>query len=996
MRTPLSRVNRRGRVTVVVLAALFILFALFDRVINTWTDWLWFDEVRYRQIFAGILTTRLVLFVLFGVGMAAIVALNLYLAYRLRPLLRPHSLEQQTLDRYRLLLAPRVGTWIAGFSALVGLFAGLSAQGRWQQWMLFANAQKFGVTDPVFGVDVGFYVFEYPFWRYLLGAAFTAVVVSVLGALAMHYLFGGVRLQGAGDRMTAVARAHLTTLVAVFVLLKAVAYFLDRRGLLLGHNDSADVSGAGYTDINALLPAKEILAWISVVVAVAIIVFSNAWMRSLLWPGVAMGLLVISAVAIGGIYPYAVQSFTVKPSPLSKEPPYIQHSIDATRRAYGLTDVTVNGYDSANTTPSAELAADKGTVPNIRLLDPAVVSDTYTQLQQARGFYDFGEKLDIDRYPFEGATQDYVVGVREINYGKLSAQQSNWQNKHTVYTHGYGFVAAPANRVVCSGQPLFVSGFLNDGTKDDKKPAAGGGSEACSTPTEQISTAQPRIYYGERMSEYAVVGGAGKNTEFDRPTSGDDQYFTYDGKGGVAIGAYWRRLLYAAKYRETNFMLSSVFNEDSKLMYVRTPRERVEKVAPFLKMDGDPYPAVVNGRVVWILDGYTTSSTYPYSQRVDLRDATSDAQTGTGTFAQAREEISYLRNSVKATVDAYDGTVKLYAYDESDPVLKAWNQAFGGKLVEPRKNIPAELEKHFRYPEDQFKVQRDLLARYHVTAPDQFFSGPNFWQVPDDPSPDSAQRGQKQPPYYLVAQFPGQEQPRFQLTAVMTPRSRPNNLAALLSASLVDGKPQLQLLQMPEGAPTAGPVQVQQNMTSTPEVTKDLTQFRNQNSKPVYGNLLSLPVNGGMLYVEPLYIRSTNENSYPSMRKVLVTFGKYVAYEDTLQAAIDSLIRQASGQAPPSTTPPATGQPSTPTPTSPSPASGAVSEAAAKIQQAITDLRAAQQSGDFDKYGQALKALDDAVKQYQAAQQAAGGTTAPAAGSPTPTPSAGASPSTSP
>ncbi|GAA1825397.1 UPF0182 family protein [Planosporangium flavigriseum] len=978
--------------TVIVLAALFLLFTLFDRAINAWTDWLWFDEVRYRQVFTGVLATRLVLFALFGIGMGVIVALNLYLAYRLRPLLRPHSLEQQTLDRYRLLLAPRIGSWTGGFALLVGLFAGLSAQGRWQQWMLFANAQRFGVSDPQFGQDVGFYVFEYPFWRYLLGAAFAAVVISVLGALAMHYLFGGVRLQGAGDRMTVAARAHLTTLVALFVLLKAVAYYLDRRGLLLGHNDSADVSGAGYTDINALLPAKEILAWISVVVAIAILVFSNAWMRSLLWPGVAMGLLVISAVAIGGVYPYAVQSFTVKPSPLSKEPPYIQRSIDATRQAFGLSDVKVSTYDAANTTPSASLAADKGTVANIRLLDPAVVSDTYTQLQQVRGFYDFGDKLDIDRYPFQGNTQDYVVGVREINYDRLTAQQGNWQNRHTVYTHGYGFVSAPANQLVCGGQPLFVSGFLNDGGQE-KKPA---GSEACSSPTEQINTSQPRIYYGERMRDYVVVGNvANRDGEFDRPTAGADQYFTYDGKGGVAVGSYWRRVLYAAKYREANFLLSSVFNQNSKLLYERTPRERVEKVAPFLKLDGDPYPAVVNGRIVWILDGYTTSSTYPYSQRVNLRDATSDAQTGSGTFAQAREEINYLRNSVKATVDAYDGTVKLYSYDDTDPVLKAWNQAFGGNLILPRKDIPAELEKHFRYPEDQFKVQRDLLARYHVTAPDQFFSGPNFWQVPDDPSPDTAQRGQKQPPYYLVAQFPGQEQPRYQLTAAMTPRGRPN-LAALMSASLVNGKPDIQLLQLPEGTITDGPSQVQQRMTSMPDVTRDLNLFRSQNSKPIYGNLLSLPVDGGMLYVEPLYIRSTNDTSYPLMRKVLVSYGKYVAYEDTLQAGIESLIRQATGQAPQPTPPagqPPAGQPPT-TVTSP-PASAALAEAAGKIQQAITDLRAAQQSGDFEKYGQALKALEDAVKAYQALQQHGGGAPAPAGSRPSSPPSAAPSPSAS-
>jgi uncharacterized membrane protein (UPF0182 family) len=960
-------------VTVIVLAAVFLLFTLFDRIINVWTDWLWFDEVRYKSIFTGVLGTRLTLFALFGVGMGVFVALNLYLAYRLRPLLRPHSLEQQTLDRYRLLLTPRIGTWITGFAILVGLFAGLSAQGRWEQWMLFSNAQPFGIKDPQFGVDIGFYVFDYPFWRYLLGAAFTATVISVLGALAVHYLFGGVRLQGAGDRMTAAARAHLTALVALFVLLKAVAYYLDRRGLLLGHNDSADVSGAGYTDINALLPAKEILAWISVVVAIAILVFANAWMRSLLWPGVAIGLLVISAVAIGGIYPSAVQAFTVTPSPLSKEPKYIQRSIDATRQAYGLSGVKTSTYTAAVTSPPPDLAADKGTVPNIRLLDPAVVPDTFTQLQQVRGFYDFGEKLDIDRYPFEGNTQDYVVGVREINYNKLTQQQSNWQNRHTVFTHGYGFVAAPANRLVCSGQPLFVSGFLTG--KDDTKPDGNVSptGEACATSTEQISTTQPRIYYGERMNEYAIVGNAGsKDAEFDRPTASADQYFTYDGKGGVDIGSYWRRLLYAAQYRETNFALSSVFNDKSKLLYVRDPRDRVKKVAPFLTPDGDPYPAVVNGRIVWILDSYTTASTYPYSQRINLRDAASDSTTNIGTFAQAREEVNYMRNSVKATVDAYDGSIKLYAFDESDPVLKAWNKAFGGKLVLPRSAIPAELERHFRYPEDQFKVQRDLLAKFHVTKPNDFFSGQDFWQVPDDPSPDASR--QKQPPYFLVAQFPGQEAPTFQLTAAMTPKNRPN-LAALISASFVGGKPQLQVLELPEGTVTAGPSQVQQSMTSTPAVQRDLALFGQQNSKAVYGNLLSLPVAGGLLYVEPLYIRGTNENSYPLMRKVLLSYGKFVAYEDTLQAGIDSLVKQAGGQVP-ATPPDQSTNPPPPSTTNP-PASSAMSEAAARIQQAIADLRTAQQSGDFEAYGKALKALDDAVKAYQAAQQAASNPASP-------------------
>jgi uncharacterized membrane protein (UPF0182 family) len=360
-----------------------------------------------------------------------------------------------------MVIAPRLGTWITVLCVIIGFFAGLSAQGRWKEWMLFQNSQPFPTTDPQFKVNIGFYIFDYPLWRYLLGVAFTAVVLSVLGSLAVHYIFGGVRLQGVGDRMTTAARAHLTTLVAIFVLLKAVAYVLDRRALLLEQHGSPGLYGAGYTDVNALLPAKEILAYISIVVAIAIIVFSNAGMRNLVWPGVSLALLAISAVAIGGIYPLAVQNFSVKPSLQDKEAPYIQRSINATRDAFGLQTTSITQYRANNVIPPSKLTDDTS-AQNARLVDPQLVSQAFTQSQQSRGFYDFGKKLDVDRYEISGKTSDYVVGAREINDDKLTPQQRNWINRHTVYTHGYGLVAAPANQVVCGGLPYFVSGFLGD------------------------------------------------------------------------------------------------------------------------------------------------------------------------------------------------------------------------------------------------------------------------------------------------------------------------------------------------------------------------------------------------------------------------------------------------------------------------------------------------------------------------------------------------------
>ncbi|MEW2331120.1 UPF0182 family protein [Micromonospora chersina] len=984
--SPLPRMSRRGRVTIGVLIGVFVFFTLLGWGVNAWTDWLWFDEVRYTQVFTGVLATRLLLFLVIGLGMAAIVAGNLWLAYRVRPQLRPHSAEQATLERYRMLLSPRLGTWIALASAVIGLFAGLSAQSRWSQWLLFRNGGSFGVKDPEFGIDVGFYVFQLPFWRYLLGVGFTAVVLALLGALAVHYIFGGVRLQGVGDRMTNAARAHLSSLVAVFVVLKAIAYVLDQRAMLLEYNEGAKLYGAGYADINALLPAKEILAWIAVVVAVAIIVFSNAWMRNLVWPGIALALLGVSAVAIGGIYPWAVQTFEVKPSARDKEAPYIERSIEATRAAFGLTGTKSAGYAADNLIPPASLATDTSVVQNVRLLDPQLVSETYTQLQQVRGFYDFGPKLDIDRYANAGKTSDYVVGVREINYGELP--NNNWINRHTVYTHGYGLVGAPANQVVCGGQPYFVSGFLGEKAQ-----------EACSSQAEQIPAQQPRIYYGERMEadDYAIVGQTGdRNVEFDRPTStGGEQYYTYTGEGGVEIGSFTRRLLYAIKEQESNFLLSEAVNDDSKLLYVRNPRDRVEKVAPFLTLDGDPYPAVVNGRVLWIIDGYTTAATYPYADRVNLQAETADELTGRGTFQLARENVNYIRNSVKATVDAYDGTVKLYQFDDSDPVLKAWNKAFGGELVLPKGDIPPELAEHFRYPADLFKVQRNLLTKFHVTDPGDFYSGQDFWQVPN--VPDAPDSGQKQPPYYLFTQFPGQESPRFQLTAAVTPNGR-QNLAALVSGSYVDGRPQLEVLELPDQTRISGPTQVHQQMTNNGDIRQQLNLLSSNQAQVQYGNLLSLPFADGMLYVEPVYVKSSNQDAYPLLQKVLLSYGdggSYVVLANNLSDGIKQLVEQgkraAAGSPPPSTgdNPPTTGG------TSPPVLTGELAEAAGKVQSAIAEVKAAQASGDFERYGRALKALDEAMAAFQQAQAAANPSPGPTpSGSPSASPPA--SPSSSP
>src|SRR3954465_12756768 len=773
MRPPVSvpTLSRRAKLVIGAIAVLLVLFTAIGTLTNVYVDYLWFDETNYTAVFWTELQTRALLFAVAGVATGGLVATAIYLAYRFRPAFRPMPLEQQNLERYRQSLEPRRGVVLTAVAVVLGLFAGFTAQGSWQTWLTFRNSTNFGKTDPQFGIDLSFFVFDYPFYRLALGFAFAIVLLALIGSVLTHYVFGGLRLQTPGQKLTAAARVRLSVLLGLFVALKAVAYWLDRYGLV--YSDRGGVyTGASYTDVNALLVPKTILVFVAVVCAVAF--FANIVVRNFLLPAAALVLLLISSLIIGVAHPAIVQQFVVKPSADQKEAPYIKRAITSTLAAYDLSDIQYVNY-AQNTTGAtvdtgpalSDLRNDSQTIPNARLLDPNVLSATFTARQQIRNVYGFAPKLDIDRYTVNGQARDYVVAVRELDSNNLSENQDNWINRHTVYTHGNGFVAAPANQVVAGqegGEPNFTTRDL---------PTTG-----------DIKVDQARVYYGELNDDYSVVGAPENASprEFDQPQSGSDQgqiNNTYNGKGGVAIGSFFRRLTFAIYYRERNFLLSSAVNDDSKVLYVRDPRERVEKAAPFLKVDGDPYPAVIDGRVTWVLDGYTTSDSYPYAERMQLGQAAQDSLTGTGTSALPNEQFNYVRNSVKATVDAYDGTVTLYAWDEKDPVLKTYEKAFPG-VVKPKSAMSDELVSHVRYPEDLFKLQRDILTRYHVSDPGDFYSQNDRWQVPDDPTQDPTQDAQ--PPYYILAQRLGDETASFQLTSALNAFRRAN-LSAFISAS---------------------------------------------------------------------------------------------------------------------------------------------------------------------------------------------------------------------
>ncbi len=928
-----------------IVIAVVILLALLAAGASLYTDLLWFREVGFSDVFTTTLRTKLLLFVVFGTAMAAIVGANIVIAHRLRPPFRPTSLEQQNLDRYRVATEPYLLVIVIAVSALIGLLAGVNATGSWRTWLAWRNQVSFGVKDPQFGRDIAYFAFTYPFQRVVLNVLFGALITSVVASAVTHYLFGGIRIQTAGEKVTAPARAHLSVLFGILVLLKGAAYYLDQFGLAF--SSRGVVTGASYTDVKAELPALRILMVIALICAGLFIY--NLRSRGWALPAIGIGLLVLSSLVIGGIYPAFIQRIRVRPNEIAREAPYIQRNIDATRRAYGIDGAEYQPYQARTSLTAAQLRADKDTIPHARLLDPNHLQPTFEQLQQIRAYYGFTSTLDIDRYTVKGETQDYIVAARELDQRALQADQRNFINERLTYTHGYGFVAAPANTADTFGAPSFS---IRD----------------IPTKTPITLTREPRIYYGELSPSYSVVGT--DQPEIDRPSESNESQpstNTYDGKGGVDIGGRLRRLLYAVKFREPNLMLSSSLTDRSKILYNRNPRDRVAKVAPFLQLDQDPYPAIVDGKILWIVDGYTTTDGYPYAELKEFGAVTRDSRGGT---LQGR--INYIRNSVKATVDSYDGTVTLYAWDDVDPVLKTWAKAFGSTL-RPKSEMPKELVEHLRYPEDLFKVQRDLISQYHVAEARAFYTKEDFWGVPDDPN--AARAGIPQPPFYLLLRVPGQDKASFDLTTVLVARNRPN-LAAYVSVSSDQadyGK--IRILQLPRDVNIPGPGQVASAIESKPEVSQSLSLLRGGGSNVILGNLLTLPVGGGLLYIEPVYVQASGGESYPLLRKVVVSFGDKIGYADTLALALDQVFGEGAA-------PPTTGGPTTP------PTTGGSDElrlALAAAQQAYADGQAALAKGDFAAYGAAQARLKAALDRAQRASQ---GSTPSASPTPAASPSA--------
>jgi len=930
--------NRNRSPLVITAAILVALGALLAYFSGYYVDWLWFNSVDFTSVWTTVLTTKIELFLIVGILTSLTISLNIYLAYKRRPLYVPTSIEVSGLERLRAQVEP-IRRWVfLGIVLALTYFAGTSGMVFWREWLLFKNSTDFGVKDPQFGMDISFFAFRLPMWQAIIGWGISTLVLATLASAFIHYMYGGIRTTVQTDRTTVAARIQISVLLGLIVLLKAVAYWFDRYALAL--KEGKLITGLSYTDVNATLPAKAILSAIAVVCA--LLFFANLVRRSWLLPAAGTALLVVSSVLIAGIYPGAIQQFQVKPSESSKEAPFIQRNIDATRAAYDLNGVVMQDYNATISTSAGQLAKDAATIANIRLMDPNVLSATFRQLQQIKPYYSFPESLDIDRYTVNGVSRDAVVAIRELNIEGNPSR--NWINDHLVYTHGFGFVAAYGNTVDADGKPSFLVGDL--------------------PPTKGLGEFEPRVYFGENVPDYSIIGGKKSNSpvEFDYPddTSANGQKnYTYTGKGGVAVGSTLNKLIFAIKYGEQRILLSNLINADSKILYNRSPRERVAKVAPWLTLDGDPYPAIVDGKITWIIDGYTTSAGYPYSKATSLAAATNDALTtnSTSITAQSNKAVNYIRNSVKATVDAYDGTVTLYQWDTQDPVLKTWMKAFPD-TVKPKSAISKGLLGHIRYPEDMFRVQRDILSSYHVKSAAAFYGGQDFWRVPRDPSTFGANAG-AQPPYYMTLQMPGSATPTFSLTTPFVPRGGRENLSAFASVNSTAGADygKITVLQLPRSTNIAGPSQVASNFEAKPDVANALSLLRQGGSDVVLGNLLTLPVGNGLLYVQPVYVKATgNASAYPLLQKVLVSFGDVIGFDSSLKGALDQVFGGNSGT---------NSSASTPTTTN---SSADLASALQSAKQAIADGQAALAKGDFAAYGRAQDRLKAAIAAAIAAQ----------------------------
>jgi uncharacterized protein len=890
-----------------VMVVLFMVLPFGRQVVELFTDWLWFQEVGFPGVFSTIMYTKVLLGL--GAGLVAFLVLYLNLLATRRghgPLLGLAGEENLPQLPSWPLVEPLYRKFRLPASLVIAFL--LSGQGtaHWETVIRFWHAGAFGVADPLFGRDVGFYVFTYPLLLGILQFLTLVLSVTLAAVAAVYVLSRGIRLAPTGFVVSPWAKAHLLALVAAFLVVKAWGYSLNAFGLLFSAGGAS--FGASYADVNARLPA--LYAMIGLAGLAAVLCLFQMTRPGLRFAFAGLALWIGGGVLGLAAYPAIVQRLRVAPNEIVAERPYIQRTIAATNRAYGLDRIESVPFPAEENLTAAVLRKNDTTIKNIRLWEHRPALDSYGQLQEIRTYYKFVD-VDNDRYVLDGESRQLMLSVRELSHAHLPSRI--WINEHLVYTHGHGAVVGPVNRVTREGLPEF---FIKD-----IPPVS----------TGPLKITRPEVYFGELANAYVLVKM--RAPELNYPEGDQNVYTTYAGKGGVGIGTLWRRIVFAARFAEVKILLSDDFTPASRILYHRQVAERVQKIAPFLRVDRDPYPVITTeGRIVWLVDAYTTTNHFPYSQTT--------AAVG-----------NYIRNPVKAAVDAYDGTVAFYVVEPDEPMIATYSRAFPG-LFRPFSAMPEDLRAHIRYPQDLFGIQARMYAQYHMLDPQVFYNKEDLWTVPVRKTEG---RDAEMEPYYTIMRLPAEQVEEFVLLLPFTPVRRDNMIAWLAARSDPPHYGKLVLYEFPKGKLVFGPRQVEARIDQDAFISQQLSLWSQAGSQVIRGGLLAIPIEESLLYVQPLYL-AAQRGRLPELKRVITAYGNRIAMDETLEASFQQLFGARPAGAEP--VPAAAGAPAT------GPA-GAPARAAAEALDHFTRARERFGQGDFTGFGEELKRLEEALRRLQ-------------------------------
>lgn len=893
-------------ITILVLT----LILSFNWFVTTYTEWLWFTRQEYQAVWLTQWGIRVGSFLIFFLIAAVVLLINWRVAFN-------RARKYHSISRIRILNVPGVSLLVTGTALLTSLvFAGTGAS-EWHRFLLYFYRQPFNITDPIFELDVGFYVFELPLLRFLQGWLLPLFILTLLGVLGLYLAdnWAGLRRGRLQISVPPTMRRHVAILAVIVFLLWALGYWINIYGLL--YSPRGVTFGASYVDLNAVLPALYIqLALMIVLAIIAAVNIFRATLRPLLVVG---GLWLLATVGIGIVYPSLLQRYVVEPNELNRERPYINHNIEFTRLAFDLSQVDARPFGNVTEVTNMDLIQNRETLQNVRLWDDRPLQQTYAQLQELRPYYEFSP-IDIDRYEIDGEIRQVMLAGRELNKQNLPAP--TWVNEKLTFTHGYGLVMNPVDRVTPEGRPDF---FIQDMPPQSNI---------------DLQIERPEIYYGEIINDVVFVGS--KQAEFDYPVGTTNAESSYEGAGGVELSSIWRRLAFALRFGEWNLLLSDSITPETRVLLHRQIRNRVRLITPFLSFDNDPYIVAADGRLVWMLDGYTLSSDFPYATPVE-------------------QGFNYIRNAVKVTIDAYDGTVRYYLADPEDPIILAYAEAFPDLFL-PLDEMPASLREHIRYPMDLFRVQTQQFLKYHMTDTQVFYNQEDLWEIPVEVFDTNQQPIE---PYYVIMSLPDEAGTEFLLIQPYTPTGKDNMIAWLAARSDSPHYGELVAYELPKQELSFGPSQVEARIDQDPEISAQISLWNQRGSRVIRGNLLVIPMGSSFLYVEPLYLLAET-SELPELKRVIVASGDRIAMRETLEDALLALVQAGPSVAESieaqveeqESEPAADDENIAPTPTPESPTIEAtIEELTRSANEHFEAAEAAQREGDWATYGRELDAL---------------------------------------